>query len=105
MMNEGELRRWMVIFAVASLCGIAAVLFLLWAFNGFHGLGIGVAGTVFAIFGIVVTSALGVALMGLVFYSDRSNIDEDVGHSAASGAEGGEESASAAPDGRGGKHP
>ncbi len=27
--------------------------------------------------GIVVTSALGVALMALVFYSDRSNVDED----------------------------
>ena len=103
MVSEGDLRRWMTFFVVASLCGIAAVLFLLWAFNGFHGLGIGAAGTVSVVFGIVVASALGVGLMALIFYSDRSNMDEDVTRSAVSSAEGGQESASTALDKHDGK--
>src|SRR5260221_10983991 len=93
MVNEGDLRRWVTFFVVASLCGIAAVLFLLWAFNGFHGLGIGAAGTVSIVFGIVVTSALGIGLMALIFYSDRSNTDENVNRSAVSRPDGGQESA------------
>ena len=69
--------QWVIYFAVTALCGIAVVLTLLWAFSGFHGLGLDAAGTVALMLGIVVTSALGVALMALVFYSDRSNVDED----------------------------
>jgi hypothetical protein len=69
--------QWVIYFAVTALCGIAAVLLLLWAFSGFHGLGLDAAGTAALMLGIVVTSALGVALMALVFYSDRSNVDED----------------------------
>ncbi|MCW3473973.1 hypothetical protein [Limobrevibacterium gyesilva] len=37
------------------------------------------------ILGIVLTTALGVALMGLVFYSDRSDQDEAVYRSTGSG--------------------
>ena len=69
--------RWAVTFVAASLGGIAAVLLVLWGLNGFHSLGIGATGTIALVLGIVFTSGLGVALMALMFYSDRSNIDED----------------------------
>ncbi len=69
--------RWVIASAVTALCAIAAVLFLLWAFNGFEGLGIGATGTFALVLGVVCMIALGVALMALIFYSDRINIDED----------------------------
>jgi hypothetical protein len=86
--------RWVVYFAATALCGIAAVLLLLWAFSGFRGLGLDAAGTVALMLGIVVTSALGVALMALVFYSDRSNVDEAAHDTAVNSADGAKKSAS-----------
>ena len=84
--------QWVIYFAVTALCGIAVVLLLLWAFSGFHGLD--AAGTVALMLGIVVTSALGVALMALVFYSDRSNVDEDVHDTAVKSTDAEKKSAS-----------
>jgi hypothetical protein len=75
----------MIFFGVASLGGIAAVLLALWGMNGFRDLGLGTAGTVAVVLGILATSALGVALMALIFYSDRSNADEEVSRAAANG--------------------
>jgi hypothetical protein len=53
--------------------------------NGFRGLGLDTAGTVALVLGMLFTSALGAALMALVFYSDRSNADEGA-YRAADGA-------------------
>jgi hypothetical protein len=77
--------RWMVSFGIASLGGIAVVLFILWGTNGFHGLGLGTAGIVAVVLCICVASALGVALMALVFYSDSSNTDEAIYHATDDG--------------------
>jgi hypothetical protein len=90
--------QWLFFFAVTALSAIAAVLLLLWALNGFHGLGLDAAATVALMLGIVVTSALGVALMALVFYSDRSNADEDAHDTAVSSPNRAKKSASSALD-------
>ena len=85
--------RSMISFGVPSLAGIAVVLFVLWAANGFHGPGIGTAGTVALVLGILVTSGLGVGLMALVFYSDRSHADDDAYRAGVTGSDHHEESA------------
>jgi hypothetical protein len=65
------------------------VYFALWAFNGFHGLGLDLDATIALTLGTIGTAALGVALMALVFYSDRSGRDQDVHdvHDAGQGPE------------------
>jgi hypothetical protein len=68
--------RWVIFFVVASAGGIAVVLLALLATNGFHDLGLDRAGVIALAAGITVTSALGVLLMALIFYSDRSGADE-----------------------------
>ena len=70
--------RWMLGFVAMAMGGIALILFVLWASNGFRGLGLDTAGTLAIVGGVFATSALGVGLMALVFYSDRSNKDEEV---------------------------
>jgi hypothetical protein len=84
--------RWFFLFGTLGMGGIGLVLLVFWAFGGFQDLGLDAAGTVAVIFGVLVTSLLGVGLMALVFYSDRSNLDEDVYH--ASHAEADHESGS-----------
>jgi hypothetical protein len=80
--------RWLISFGIASLGGIAVVLFTLWGTNGFHGLGLATAGIVAVVLSIFVATALGVALMALVFYSDSSNTDEKVYHATEDGGDG-----------------
>lgn len=57
---------------------MAFVLLVVWASSGFQKLGIGTVGFIALIMGSLLTTALGIALMGLVFYSDRSGTDEFV---------------------------
>lgn len=98
--------RWMVSFGIASLGGIAVVLFILWGTNGFHGLGLGTAGIVAVVLCICVASALGVALMALVFYSDSSNTDEAIYHATDDGGKSTETRPSTArPEGEGARSP
>jgi hypothetical protein len=81
--NAGPRRtllRWLVTYAAVTLGSIAAVLLALWMLDGFEGFGLDTGATVATVLGIMVTSALGVALMGLMFYSDRSAIDDDAYH-------------------------
>ncbi len=73
------LSRWIAIFCGACVGAVAIVLLLIWAMNGFVSLrSIGLSGNVLValILGIVLSTGLGVGLMGLVFYSDRSARDE-----------------------------
>jgi len=70
--------RWMLTFVISCLCGIAAVYLALWAFGGFHDLGLSLQGIVALTIGTTISVALGVGLMALVFYSDRSGRDEHV---------------------------
>jgi len=74
--------RWILAFSALALGGLALVLFVLWAVSGYKGLGLDTVGTIAVIVGVTLTSALGTGLMALLFYSDRSNIDEEVYHAA-----------------------
>jgi hypothetical protein len=78
--------RGVISFGVASLGVIAIALLAFWAMGGFRGLGLDTAGSVALALGVLFTSALAAALMALVFYSDRSNTDEDA-YRAADGAD------------------
>jgi len=69
--------RWVVSFVIASVGGLAILLLVIWALNGFHGLGLGLNGTIAVVLGVLFTGGLGVALMALIFYSDRSHADEE----------------------------
>ena len=74
--------RWIVSFSLACLGFIAMVLLLVLVMGGFEFLGgLGVHGWIAFTLGVVVTSALGVALMALVFHSNRSGRDEIAGES------------------------
>jgi len=70
--------RWIFYFVAGAVAFMAFCLLVLWASNGFQSLGIGTAGLIGLILGSLLTTALGIALMGLVFYSDRSGTDEFV---------------------------
>jgi hypothetical protein len=72
------MRRWIAIFSIASVGAVAAVLFLLWAMSGFGDIGVTGNALVALIIGVIFSTGLGVALMALVFYSARSEVDEDV---------------------------
>jgi len=71
-------KQWLPMFIGMALGLIAVVYFLLWAFNGFHGLGLDLDATIALTLGTIGTAVLGVVLMALLFYSDRSGRDQDV---------------------------
>lgn len=72
--------RWLIFYSTVTLGGIVAAMAIFWAFGGFDQLGLSESGAVALCVGIIFTSLLGVGLMALVFYSDRSNVDEAVYH-------------------------
>ena len=83
-----ERTRWITIFSTTCVGAVVIVLFIIWAMSGFVSLasqGLHGAVLIALILGIILTTALGVALMGLVFYSDRSNQDEAVYHASGNG--------------------
>jgi hypothetical protein len=69
--------RWILTFAGFNAALVVVVLVTLWVVGGFDESGLSVQGWVAMFLGITFTSALGVALMALVFYSDRKDYDED----------------------------
>jgi ABC-type transporter Mla maintaining outer membrane lipid asymmetry permease subunit MlaE len=70
----------LVDFSLVCLGFIGLILLLVLVMGGFELLsGVGVHGWIVFTLGIVITSALGVALMALVFHSDRSGQDERAG--------------------------
>lgn len=77
------LRVWAVILAGSCAAMIAVVIGTLWVLNGFHGIGIDATTTIALLLGTIGTTALGVALMGLVFYSSESRADEAVQDASA----------------------
>ncbi len=66
-------------FSAGCVGLIALVLLIIWAMGGFEGGGMGVHGWVALTIGIVLTCALAITLMALVFHSDRSGQDERAG--------------------------
>lgn len=73
--GHSEHLRWIVGFVVMCSVLLGAALFVIWAASGFGDLGVSGHGLVALILGIVLTSALGIVLMALSFYSDRSGSD------------------------------
>ena len=72
--------RRLVVFSLACMGIIAAVMLVVLVMGGFELLaGVGTHGWIAFTLGVGVTSALGVALMALVFHSDRSGQDEKAG--------------------------
>jgi hypothetical protein len=66
-------------FSAGCLGFIALVLLIVWAMGGFAGGELGFHGWVALTLGIVLTCALAITLMALVFHSARSGRDESAG--------------------------
>jgi hypothetical protein len=67
---------WAARFAIAATVAIVFLLALIWALTGYGGLGLDATATVGAVLGIVFAIGLAVALMTLIFYSNRSGMDD-----------------------------
>lgn len=71
--------RRIVGFSAACLGFIVLVMLTVWLMGGLEGVALGFHGWVALALGTTLTSALGVALMALVFHSNRSGQDDSVG--------------------------
>lgn len=72
--------RWVVTFAAICVAAVAAVLAGLWLAGGAEELDLGLHGFLALGLGIVFTAGLGIGLMALVFYSNRSGRDDAANH-------------------------
>lgn len=72
-------RYWTTVLVASCVGMVVLVLITLWVLNEFHGLGLPPAIAVALLLGTILATAVGVALMGLIFYSDRAGIDENTG--------------------------
>ena len=77
--SEAGGRYPLVGFSAACLGFVGLVLLVVWTVGGFEDVHLSPAGWIAYGLGVVLTSALGVGLMALVFYSDRSGRDESAG--------------------------
>ena len=68
--------KWTIWFALACSGGIAAVLLIVWLTGGFARVGLDTNVALALVLGIFLSSLLGIALMGLIFYSDRTGRDD-----------------------------
>ncbi len=75
--------KWIVVFSSACVAAVAAVILAIWATVGFSGMGLSGHGVVAITLGITFSTAIAVALMALVFYSNRSQQDVVVHRSGA----------------------
>ena len=82
---------WAARFPIAATTAIVVLLALVWALTGFGGLGLDATATVGAVLGIVFTIALAVALMTLIFYSNRSGMDDLLADAGEPGVQVGED--------------
>ncbi len=64
-------------FAALVWAIIATGLLAFWIFGGFRSMGLSIAGAIALIMGILLTCALAIGLMALLFYSSLSNADEE----------------------------
>lgn len=67
---------WVFRFSIICLGALAALIALCWIVFGFGSLNLDPTATFAAVLGIGFTVLLGVGLMALVFYSDRSGQDD-----------------------------
>jgi len=76
---QGWIRLWRNVLVISCIGMVALVLAVNWALSGFHSLGLHPATTIALVLGTIATTALCVVLMGLMFYSERTQDDEAVG--------------------------
>jgi len=69
---------WPVRFAAGCTAAVVAIVALCWIVFGFGSLGLDPTATFAAVLGIALAIGLGVGLMTLVFYSNRSGQDDAV---------------------------
>jgi hypothetical protein len=70
--------KWIVNYSLICIGAIVAVLAVLWASNGFSAGGLSGHGIAAIVLGTTFSVLLAVALMALVFYSNRSGQDDQV---------------------------
>lgn len=68
--------RWLLTFSTGTLLFVGLVLLVDWLLGGFGAGTLSVRGWIAVTLGSLFTVALGVGLMALVFYSDRSGRDD-----------------------------
>lgn len=66
---------WITKFVLICSGAIVGIMAMVWLFNGLSGLGLSGHGVVALVLGITVSVGLGIGLMALVFYSNRSGQD------------------------------
>ena len=71
-------------FVPACVAGIAAVLLVIWLAGGFQRTALDANITLALVLGILFSSLLGIGLMALIFYSNRSGQDDEAYRSAGS---------------------
>jgi hypothetical protein len=76
--------KWAFWFVPACVAGIAAVVLVIWLAGGFARTALDGNITLALVLGISFSSLLGVGLMGLIFYSNRSGQDDEAYRSAGS---------------------
>lgn len=70
---------WLRLFLIACPLLVLAALFAAWAATGFDLFGLSLPGLLALVGGAVLTSAVAIGLMALVFISNRSGHDDEVG--------------------------
>jgi hypothetical protein len=68
--------KWILSYSLACSGAIAAVLALAWMFGGFDTEGVSMNGIVAMVLGTIFTVLVGVGLMALIVYSNRSGQDD-----------------------------
>jgi Kef-type K+ transport system membrane component KefB len=74
---QNWIRLWRNVLVISCAGMVALVLGVNWALSGFHGLGLHPATAIALVLGTMATTALCVVLMGLMFYSERTQDDEE----------------------------
>jgi len=68
--------KWILNYSLVCIGTILGILAFVWALNGFDTAGVSTSGIVAIVLGTTFTVLLGVGLMALVLYSDRSGRDD-----------------------------
>jgi hypothetical protein len=68
--------KWILSFSAACGGAIGAVMILVWVFGGIDTEGVSTDGIIAMVLGTMVTVLVGIGLMALIFYSNRSGQDD-----------------------------
>jgi len=70
---------WLLVYAGTCTLLVGVAFGALWVFEGEDGFGLSLHGIIALVLAIVLTSAVGIGLMALLFHSSRSGHDDEVG--------------------------